>query len=1147
MSHVRTEAPGGPVRTEAARSSGHGVTPRRPLQAPERAAIASSAPTAFDLSAIRIYPEDSVPLSVQAKLVVGSTDDPLESEADRVAASVLRDDSTDAEGGASRPVISADTGAAAASGGDGGGACGDDLPAPILDDTDEEEAAASPAIRRKHVGGGASATPLPSIEPQIARSRGGGRPLSEPHRHDFEGRFGFDFGRVRIHADGEADPMSRSLGARAFTAGADIYFRQGEFRPETSAGRLLIAHELTHSIQQSRGGASAGVGVIRRAPDKGKKIVWIRYQLLVPASYTTLDQMYRYFERWVYGKEVNHQWTCGSRCDMEKNRGQVVAFLVPRAEVEAGTDPAVKKRREKSQADWAGLPGGTKKAVSAEADRRYYKASGDKPGTKIKPGEEGKARQWQRVLDEVMQDKSALERLPPAIKELITGKGGSYQPKDYEQLLRIARKLEVFTTEDFTVYKLLAIRATDNLDLFEKSVEMYLARKEELKKALDVQAQGGGDKDKDKQEETLRDAFDQKWKSLEASKIGAMSEGSQYDLARQKTSEMTEAQLKYMMDHPGQTLGDFAKSATLLNTPETFSAIGKDLTEAANGDANSWARWAGGVGAGAKLSGWLLAVAGILYVASWLTGIGELATIAAAAAILLGTTLTLSLMESELRIKAASQAKTPEEFKRQVEEAAAARSNVIVGVVLLVLAAVLHFTAKTLFPKQLEAIKVSLKNLREKIRLKGSIYDLKPSVVKEATANKAALADSAELAKKNAVATGTELEGLSLEEFVDRLEKGDGGLLDQSKVPPDQRVDFRKLLETPEGRKAIEGYKQRLVDALKTDVPAGIDRLAKKYAGDIDEFIKDIDAAKNHDDMAAAAGKLEGALGEENAKQFMKGEQDALARKKMEEEAKTAHKEVLKAVLDGIVKRLKERITAAADRFQLTYSDAELQTIFDKGMELGLGAKTIEDLLYTGSRTAKAISAADLMAQMENWAKVVSGRGFPYKFADLAEFRQFSKDLIEAVKTAGLPTDDVRVQGSSLRKPGADDVDTVVFVSESKMAQLLIDRFDGKASFSEAAATPKAKLPLAGKTYAELARLALEIAANESDYNAQARTFMRAMEAGGFNSMSDIFKPLKAAKSTVAGKYPQLNIKTISVQVKGGAFDLSPSMPITGR
>lgn len=1146
----------------------------RPELRPAPGGTACGPPIAFDFARIQIHDPANRAAVLRAKLVVGSSADPLEAEADRVATAVLRmpagaerearsDLAATASGatvrrspsddptGAELPPISADTGSAdpqtGAVAGDAGG--DDDIPSPVVDaeaETEEADTRERTPVQRKHAGGDAPAAP-PSLETQLGRSRGGGHPLAEPHRRYFEERFGFDFSRIRVHADADADSMNRVVNARAFTTGQDLYFRQGEYRPESTAGRHLLAHELTHVIQQSRGAHLLDAGAARplRRDDGGAKkaIVFLRYQVLVPADYTTLDEMFRLFERTVYGKEMNFTWSCNAYCDMAQNRGKVVPFKLPQTDVEARTDPAVKKRREQSKTDYGGLPGGTKKAVSDETDRRYYKMSGDEPGTKIKKGEAGKSRMWELALDEVMKDREALEKLLPPIKELMTGKGGSFQPKDYEQLLRIAKKLEAFTPEDFTVYKLLAIRATDNLDLFERSVDMYVARKAELKKALDAQLAGGASDKK----ETLRDAFDEKWKSLDSAQIGTMSEADRYDLARQKTSELTAAQLEYMKDHPGETLGEFAKSATLMNTPETFGAIGKDLTEVANGDANSWARWAAGTGAGAKLSGWLLAFAGILYVASWLTGIGELATIAAAAGILLGSTLTLSLAESELRIKAASQAKTPEEFKRNVEAAAAARSNVIVGVALLVLAAVLHFTAKALFPKQLEAIKVSLKNLREKVRRVGSIHELKPAIATEMAGKKAALTASSELAKKSALDTAAELDGLSTEQFVDRLEKGDGGFLDQSKVPADQKINYRELLETPEGRTAIEGYKQRLVNALKTDVIAQIDRLTREYQSKIDEFLKDVDAAKNHDDMNAAAGKLEEGLSEENAKKFMKGEQDALTQKKLEEEGAAAQKEVLKSVLDGIVKRVKQRVGAQSDKFQLTYTEAELEAIFKKGTELGLSARLIEDLIYTGSRVAKAISAADLMVQMENWASIVSKRGYPFKFTDLAEFQQFSKDLLEAVKAAGLPTDDVRVQGSALRKPTADDVDLAVFVSESVFDNLLIDRFEGKAAFSDAAPTPRVKLPLKGKSHAELLQLAAEIAANESNYNAVSKTFMNAVKTGIINSKSDIFKPLKAAKAAIAEKYPGLNIQTISVLIKGGAFDVVPDMPIKGN
>jgi hypothetical protein len=113
-----------------------------------------------------------------------------------------------------------------------------------------------------------------------------------------------------------------------------------------------------------------------------------------------------------------------------------------------------------------------------------------------------------------------------------------------------------------------------------------------------------------------------------------------------------------MMTHPGETAVDFAKTMTLMNTGETFRGIGQDMAEAASGEADAWARWAGGVGAGAKLSGWLLAVGGVLYVLSWLTGIGELATIAAFMGAMLASTIVLSGVEYELRIQAAAEAQS---------------------------------------------------------------------------------------------------------------------------------------------------------------------------------------------------------------------------------------------------------------------------------------------------------------------------------------------------------------------------------------------------------------------------------------------------------------------------------------------------------
>ena len=99
--------------------------------------------------------------------------------------------------------------------------------------------------------------PPPRVAPPGLTGRGS--PLPRAVRDDFEQRFARPLDHVRIHTGGEAAVAARSLAARAFTVGSDIVFGRGEFAPDTGDGRRLLAHELTHVIQQ----ASAGPRIAR--------------------------------------------------------------------------------------------------------------------------------------------------------------------------------------------------------------------------------------------------------------------------------------------------------------------------------------------------------------------------------------------------------------------------------------------------------------------------------------------------------------------------------------------------------------------------------------------------------------------------------------------------------------------------------------------------------------------------------------------------------------------------------------------------------------------------------------------------------------------------------------------------------------------
>lgn len=90
----------------------------------------------------------------------------------------------------------------------------------------------------------------PAVEQAIQHARGGGQALPSTVRVQMESAFHANFGDVRVHTDGTADALNRALQARAFTTGHDIFFRQSEYNPGDSSGRSLLAHELTHVVQQ---------------------------------------------------------------------------------------------------------------------------------------------------------------------------------------------------------------------------------------------------------------------------------------------------------------------------------------------------------------------------------------------------------------------------------------------------------------------------------------------------------------------------------------------------------------------------------------------------------------------------------------------------------------------------------------------------------------------------------------------------------------------------------------------------------------------------------------------------------------------------------------------------------------------------------
>lgn len=97
----------------------------------------------------------------------------------------------------------------------------------------------------------------PDVQTAIDRSRSGGAPLDAGTRTRVAEALGDPLDDVKVHTDSTAAALARSVDARAFTTGSDIYFGAGEYRPQEAAGAHLLAHELTHVVQQ-RGGPTSG-------------------------------------------------------------------------------------------------------------------------------------------------------------------------------------------------------------------------------------------------------------------------------------------------------------------------------------------------------------------------------------------------------------------------------------------------------------------------------------------------------------------------------------------------------------------------------------------------------------------------------------------------------------------------------------------------------------------------------------------------------------------------------------------------------------------------------------------------------------------------------------------------------------------------
>ncbi|WP_434686691.1 eCIS core domain-containing protein [Pseudanabaena minima] len=182
-------------------------------------------------------------MAIQAKLAIGEPNDKYEQEADANAARVVQQ-------------INSSTSASTTS---------QSQPVQRQGTEEDEEVQMKPIVqRRENIGGGEASTDLESA---IQSARGSGQSLDANLQRSMGQAMGADFSGVKVHTDSQSDQLNKSIQAKAFTTGQDVFFRQGAYEPGSRGGQELIAHELTHVVQQN-GGKTAGTAqlTLQRKP-----------------------------------------------------------------------------------------------------------------------------------------------------------------------------------------------------------------------------------------------------------------------------------------------------------------------------------------------------------------------------------------------------------------------------------------------------------------------------------------------------------------------------------------------------------------------------------------------------------------------------------------------------------------------------------------------------------------------------------------------------------------------------------------------------------------------------------------------------------------------------------------------------------------
>ena len=362
--------------------------------------------------------------------------------------------------------------------------------------------AAAPASRQSAPRAAGAARVAQSLAPAIhAGLESPATTLDDTARRFFEPRFGFDLSKIRIHHSPAAAESAEALGANAFTVRDHIVFNQGRYDPNSSRGRRLLAHELTHVAQNRSKPNSLAPQRDTKSDVKAKsgpktKKFWVKTQVPLTSEALLHEFVKQYFK-----------FSTEEQVAKQLPRWHFIGQAMYVTEADAKRGGIWIPVQDPNLADFDARSPEEQKAINSETDQRFWNETGYKPNTPLGKSAEDQqmAGQWMAVRSEVQLEHTELQQiqnLPPAVKAILFA-GDSKSPQisreDYPKVLALAARLQQLTPEQLNDYKETVTGDTTSFDVMNRSLDMYLAKqqgREDMHAATDAAAApliGAGD------------------------------------------------------------------------------------------------------------------------------------------------------------------------------------------------------------------------------------------------------------------------------------------------------------------------------------------------------------------------------------------------------------------------------------------------------------------------------------------------------------------------------------------------------------------------------------------------------------------------------------------------------------------------------